>query len=387
MRWLGRAGRLVGHVLASAVCAVWFVFTRRGATLVFTHAPDIDRDGRDRQMGPLVDRLITDGRPIVEVTFISLDGDDARGWFGNLRAKRRPFISHAALLALGKCIGTGRAGRLFLRSLAPRAIYLIDESGSGQMLVRAARALGIRTIGVQHGDFQPENPQYAGTRGGAVEPVDVLAVWSPWFRARLLRISSIYDESNTRVAGRARDDAALSVRDDETASAAPENGLRALVLSEANDAFADEVAPFLDALRAEKAMTVAVRPHPGERAQRWSHAELTRGSLADELIRSDVAIGIASSALLEALYYNRPIICIEPERGSDRVGFVADGAAIASHDPKEFPEMIRELAKNMQRSFSGAKETVWGKAPRDPVAAILECETQPRAPGSPKTRR
>ena len=79
---------------------------------------------------------------------------------GLMATKRRLFVSHAAILALARVLSLGKSNdrsrktvaRLLLRSLRPRAVYLIDESGSGQPLLCAARSLGIRVIGVQHGD-------------------------------------------------------------------------------------------------------------------------------------------------------------------------------------------------------------------------------------------
>ncbi len=417
MSGAARALRLAGHVLASSVATLRFALTRRGAVLVFTHAHDLDHDGRDRQMGPLVDRLRAEGRPFFEVTFVALDGG-ATGWRRNARAKRRPFVSWAALLVAGRIVGRERAARAFLALLRPAALFLIDESGSGQPLVRAARSLSIPSVGIQHGDFQPDNAQYANPRAGTV-PVDVLAVWSPWFRERLLRCSSSYDASNTRVTGRLRDPAPEPVARDA-------GDVRVLLVSEAHDRFPVDVEPFLAALREARGIRLAIRPHPGEDAARWPVGEVARGTLSEELVRCDVAIGRASSALLEALWFGRPIVCV----GADPARFVGDGAAIALTNPKDLPSLVQRLAlagcgesaspaerghplrvglRKRRRiggfgeAFGGqagvedgvlrvndfchsllgdqgaakAKEHVWGGAPVDPSAAVLGCAQKP----------
>ena len=143
MRRLLRGARLLAQLAFSAVSCGWFLLARRGATLVFTHAPDVDAEGRDPQMGPLVEGLLERGRPIVEVAFIPLDG----GLLANLARTRRPHLAHAALLASARLLalapGWGRerarlaVGRALLRALRPRAVYLVDESGSGQLLPQA----------------------------------------------------------------------------------------------------------------------------------------------------------------------------------------------------------------------------------------------------------
>ena len=163
-------------------------------------------------MGVLIDGLLDRRERFVEITLVPLSAD----WVRNLCNKRRPFFSLAAIYGPAALLAfVTRSDRMRLRVwlarvllalLRPTALVLIDESGSGQSLLRAARKQGVPVLGIQHGDFQPDNPQYAesfATERG-VEPADVLCVWSPWFRERLFAISSIYDASNVRVTGRLR---------------------------------------------------------------------------------------------------------------------------------------------------------------------------------------
>jgi hypothetical protein len=193
MTTLLRALRLPAHVALSLAALAWFALARRRATLLFTHAGDVDENHRDRQMGPLVDALAARGQPFVEVILVSLSG----GLVATLLRTRRLFVSHAAVLAAARLLALlpGRErddarasiGHALLRVLRPRRVFLIDESGSGETLLRAARRARIPVFGVQHGDFQPTNAQYAPRpeRARDVPTVDLLFVWSPWFRARL----------------------------------------------------------------------------------------------------------------------------------------------------------------------------------------------------------
>ena len=130
---------LILHLLESSLALAWLVVTRRGRPLVFTHYQDLDArpDGsrRDRQMGPLVDAL----GGCSEVTLVPLGPELFRNW----ATKRRPCVSHAAVLAMAwllhpwarsrpsRLLAQTRVAGWLLRALRPKAIFLIDESGSG----------------------------------------------------------------------------------------------------------------------------------------------------------------------------------------------------------------------------------------------------------------
>lgn len=334
-----------GHVLFSLAAWLALVLCRRRGVLAFTHLPDVDGTGRDQQMGPLVDALAAGRTPLAEVTFVPLGGGLWRNW----RLKRRPFVSHAALAALGRVLGSReRAARLLLRSLRPRAVYLIDESGSGQPLLRAARGLGIRTVGVQHGDFRAGDPHYDLPAGTACVPADVMCVWSDWFRQRLIRISPIYGLHNTRVTGRLR----YATEPEPPRRAG--RPVRVLLLADAGAGSAAAVAPFAAALRCAADMALAVRPHPSTGA--------AERDLATDLDRCDVAIGRRSSALLEAVYRNRPAVVLGGGCGDDSPGVRCD-------DPGELAGLCRRLAA--VPPDPAARARLWSGAAGDPVAAVL----------------
>ncbi len=370
--WAGRALRFVGHLVVTAASFAWFCVVRRRATLIFNHEPDLDADGRDRQMGPLVDALRAQKSAFLEVTFVALDG----GLLRNLRAKRRPFLSYAVPLALARLLehlglARGRArlvvGRALLSALAPRRLFLIDESGSGQFLVRAARSLGIRTLGVQHGDFQPTNPQYerSAVQAKGIVPVDIFCVWSPWFQRRLFSISPIYAAENTRITGRLRYPVlAPSARVDRN------RRHEVLLVSEARASFVEEVRPFLEALVRCADLVLRVRPHPAEPAGRWPEELLSQGDLDEALLSADVVLGVSSSALLEALVLRRPAVCLGAA-SSDAAGYASEGVAEPCPDPAALAEVCRRLAGTWNDVLEERRERVWGSVPSSPLEALL----------------
>jgi hypothetical protein len=246
-----------------------------------------------------------------------------------------------------------------LRWLRPRILYLVDESGSGQPLVRAARELGIRSIGIQHGDF-PTSAQYAPSGQGsfAVEPVDLLCVWSEWFRERLLAVSPIYHRHNTAVTGRLRWPAILAA----TTAAAAARTTRVLVIGARGATARAALQPFVDSLAAAGAeFAVRLRPHPAE-------ANGSLPSLGDSLQVCDVVVGSASSALLEAIYWQRPVITC----GNTEVAAAEAQLAIPCADPAQLQHLVRSLASTAGTvRAEEAYRIVWSGCPENPVEAIL----------------
>ena len=377
MRTVARLGWCVVHTIWSLGVLLYFCVRRRGALLVFTHYPDVDQDGLDRQMGPLIDRLLLERIPFVEITFVALNRD----FIENVRLKRRAFLSYvliagpawvAALFSADKraarrAVGSRVAG-ILLRMLRPKRVVVTDESGSGQTLLRAARRLGIAVIGVQHGDFQEHNAQYTPRDGRPfdVQAADLLCVWSPWFRDRLTRISPVYDVSRVVVTGR--------LRYPTPARSKPERArLRVLVLSEAADDFPDRIRDYLTALEEEPGFTVSIQPHPAEDASRWSGVKVHRGSLVAALLACDVALGIGSSALLEALYHQRPGITLVTEDRRDPSRYGAEGLVEICSDPPLLAPLCRSLTQPAYREWlANNRARVWGdNAPRA-VGAILD---------------
>ena len=135
--------------------------TRRGKPMVLVHYQDVDATGLDRQMGPLVDVLRAHGGCSV-VAAIPFGPQLFVDWWR--RGAASISIALVLLPARLMCPAGGRAARMrarvrvarwLLLVVRPPVVFLIDESGSGQPLLRASRQLGIRVIAIQHGDFRP----------------------------------------------------------------------------------------------------------------------------------------------------------------------------------------------------------------------------------------
>jgi len=383
MKALTRTLWFVAHAAWSLASLVVLAVTRRRAVLVFTHEPDVVRE-RDRQMGPLVERLSATRVPFVEIVFVALDCDFVRC----VRRLRRPFISYALLAGPARVLSLASADRAVARNAArarlagwlldllrPTRLILTDESGSGQPLVRAARARALPVLGIQHGDFQPDNAQYApvGAEPFAVEPVDLLCVWSEWFAARLRRVSPIYDARRIAVTGRLRFPASAQDEPNEQDDGERNGALRVLLLSEAGDAFPEQVAPYLAALDAAADVRLTVRPHPAEARARWAERTLDAGELGAALARCDLALGVASSALLEALYHRRPAVTLVVEGRDDPAGYAADSVVARCALPEDLVATCRALAADSARArLDGRRARVWGADEGDAVEAVLE---------------
>ncbi|MEE2888511.1 MAG: hypothetical protein VX951_13860 [Planctomycetota bacterium] len=367
------------HLLWSGLALGASVLFRRGGTLVFTHYHDIDADGRDQQMGPLVDSLIDSGANLVEISRIPL----GPAFLDACRLKRRLFISQAALLVPAWLLSMGdtrRAARIsrmtarcLLRLLRPRVLYLIDESGSGQPLLRAARSLGIRVVGIQHGDFA-DNPQYCAGPGFDREPADTLCVWSSWYRDRLLEVSPVYTDCNVEVTGRLRYPDEPGSRTDTAGDA-----IRILVIGERGAAFWAAIDPFVQALTQCEEFLVDLRLHPSDVVRRTAAASR---SLVAALRDADVVIGSGSSALVEAIYWRRPVVVCALGQLGDPAGLVRDELALGCHNPADLGPLCANLnrperAEHCQNSHA----MVWGDVDVDAVQEILAAGVSSRSSG------
>jgi hypothetical protein len=207
--------------------------------------------------------------------------------------------------------------------------------------------------------------------------VDVLCVWSPWFAERLHRISPIYDARNTAVTGRVRYDPPRV----EPVAASP---LRVLVIGEAGPAFANEVRPYLDALEAARGIATTFRPHPAIMAGR--EVERVEDSLAEAILANAVVVGIRSSALLEALWHERPVIVLGSQSGDIASDFASAGLASRCADPADLARAVFEAASPEGRANARrARDRVWGGAPPDSADALIRAGEvdSPRSPAVP----
>ncbi len=360
------------HLAWSLVSALICAVGRRRSVLVFTHARDIS-GGRDAQMGPLVDALVERREKFTELCMIPFGAS----FLHCLWLKRRFFVSYTAVLALAWILSLGRRGdtwdqrrraaRWLLRLLRPRLVYLIDESGSGQPILRAAHDLGIPVLAIQHGDFL--NPHYAAARRGGsdVEAADLFCLWSSWFQERLLRVSPIYTLANTRITGRLR---TVAPKASVVSGAVP----RVLVLGEVGACFRHEVEAFLVALDAA-GMKASYRPHPAEAMPKSGVAAVTiskETTLAQALQHCDVVLGSSSSALLEALYHGVAVVVFCSPRLDDPAGFAREGLAMRCDVPGDLPELCLRLARKRHASCAAsARAIVWGDAETNVIEEIF----------------
>ncbi len=347
------------------------VVFRRGGALVFTHYQDIDADGRDQQMGPLVDSLIDGGERVVEICRVPL----GPGLLHGLRFKRRLFVSQAILLAPAWLLSAGSTKRAdwlrrltawcLLWSVRPQVLYLIDESGSGQALLQAARMLGIRVVGIQHGDFA-QSSQYCLGDVSDREPADVLCVWSSWYRDRLLKSSPIYTNSNVRVTGRLRYSHEACA---DSKNSGQGRRLRVLVIGEHSVGFWDAMDPFVQALVGCDGFNVDIRPHPADTS---SGALPASTSLTTALQDADIVIGNGSSALLEAVYWYRPVIACAMDELGDGAGYVRDGLAVGCDTPAHLAAICQQVfASDKHDKTRTAHDMVWGGTQGEAAPEIL----------------
>jgi hypothetical protein len=127
--------------------------------------------------------------------------------------------------------------------------------------------------------------------------------------------------------------------------------------------------PFVEALVGGEGFDVDIRRHP---ADMGSGALPTSMSLTTALQDSDIVIGNGSSALLEAIYWYRPVIvCAVGELG-DRAGYVRDGLAVGCDTAAHLAAICQQVfASDRHEKTRTAHDMVWGGIQGEAAPEIL----------------
>lgn len=286
-------------------------FRRSGQSyrlLSAAYAPGLDKDFSPPRYS--TERILTLGwvEPCTRGAFLDLSFLRSMREF-DARAEARFGVRLGAVpLALRRFQALSGRAELYTRLLeqwAPREVYLVEGYGLNVSFVAAARRLGLPVTELQHGTFGAYHLGYAYPERRRPVPglADRLVVWSEQWKARVPFAREVaevvVDEPSFLGERRAR------------AAAVPKEKL-AVVLSQGM--LGDRVAEAFAEVRERFAgYRVVYKLHPGEYARRASYAQLARleregavevvldADLATLLARAEVAIGVYSTALYEAL--------------------------------------------------------------------------------------
>ncbi len=260
-----------------------------------------------------------------------------------------------------------------LRRAGDVRLVLVHEEfyPKGMLTIAAARSLGIRTIGVQHGTIGPEHTMYMVPRGqldGAPVP-DLFAAWGE-FAADVLCHVGAFPHDRLSVVGAPRLDAWASSQlpgseaRDRLGFAADD-----VVILFTSEGFAlsqSVVRGLLEVARAQPEWRIVIKVHPNDRspdayqrlmsAVRVTNMACVRGALAEHMAACDVLVSGASTTVLEALLCGKAVVSANFPSEPDRYPYVAEGVAVGARSPAELESAIqqalwRRVAPAARRQF------------------------------------
>jgi hypothetical protein len=239
-----------------------------------------------------------------------------------------------------------------------RAMVLYEEMyRPGMINIAAARALGIPTVGVQHGMIMPAHLIYtlpAGQVRGAPIP-EYFAATSPYVK-EVMSVCGAYPAERIWVTGSPRFDELIKNPPDRRQArerlGLPHDKRVILITTQTAAWFAAAVKSVFEVAATRPEWFVCVKVHPKTRGvssdgYRSLAQQVGAGNVLcfddqfDDLLAScDVLISASSTTILEATLLGRRTICVNFSGAPDRYPYVDDGASIAARSHSEVEQAL-----------------------------------------------
>jgi CDP-glycerol glycerophosphotransferase (TagB/SpsB family) len=248
-----------------------------------------------------------------------------------------------------------------------RAMLVFEEMyRPGMLNIAAARALGIPTIGVQHGTINPTHMMYTlppGQVSGAPIP-DYFAAYSEYAQ-EVMTVYGAYPRERIWVTGSPRFDELVNNPPDRqqarTRLDLPADKQIILVTTQTAAWFSAAVKALFAAARTRNDVIVCVKVHPKANA----HSTEFYRSLAqqvgatnviyfddrfgDLLAACDVLVSGSSTTVLEATLLGRRTICVNFSGVADRYPYVEDGASVPARSAREMETALDAVLSSETR--------------------------------------
>lgn len=302
----------------------------------------------------------------------------------------------------------------FVRHEKPDVILVVGEQRVyGRCFLAAAQALGVPTVGVQHGVISRDHSQYAHSAedvprngrfiGTTLCPIpDRTAVYGELFKRTLIDKGG-YPPESVVVTGQPSYDFLYNTRDNGAKERIcrqldidPEKEIVVLA-TQTHRGFSDYQNRLLletvfDAMQEFPQNKLVVKLHPAEDAA--LHRRVARArrllddvvivkdvNLFDLLLASEVLITAHSTVALEAMLFGKPVITVNVTGTPDVMPYAESGAAVGVSDAAELVRAIRSVltGENVRRRLAESRDSfladclhpVDGKAARRVVDLAL----------------
>ena len=272
------------------------------------------------------------------------------GWLGRLIRRHAP--SALYYTAVFKEI---------IAAWRPEVVVVTNETGyAGRAVVSAARSLGVRSVGVQHGLIGPHHVEYvhpaeavaADNRWRCPIP-DVTAVDGEYFRS-VLTGQSAYPAGSVVVTGQMRYEASMAGR---TPGGRRKDMI--LVATQPVSGMASWVTDVLDAVGSKREVILKVHPLEDEKSYRrvasgkGRKATVVRDADLFELLSTtSLLVTRSSTMIIEAALADCPVVVYNPTGLPDPVPFADFGGGTVARTPEELNEVLSDLIGGGQTRHS-----------------------------------
>ncbi len=244
-------------------------------------------------------------------------------------------------------------------------VTTIDEySANFKLVLDAAKRHGIRTLGIQHGNFHTLHPGYLYSPADAAEAPypDTMLLWGPRW-AGFLTNHGHWPAHRLQTVGQLRTDVIPELESS--------NALKPVSTPDHNPIIVFASQPFKDdALRWRLATIVfeamaelpnahlVLKPHPNEANPNHYHTLARQAGCDNYSLRTDIDLYLLlsqcqalvtcySTVGVEAIYFNKPLIALDPLK-QDQAAYVADGVAQQATDADS---LRQQLANGMAQGW------------------------------------
>lgn len=248
-------------------------------------------------------------------------------------------------------------------------------------LVMAAKCQGVATVGLMHGPYVRQyHPDEVGLGfdGPRSHAIDLFGVWSEYWKNYYRHDGRFFRDEQLFVAGHLREFPAVR----SPASLTSHQPLRVLLLSEPLVESA-EILPYLKTILGDRRFQLAIKCRPDRNdpilralAARGVELPLAHGRMEPALAHTDVVIGSHSTALLEALYFYKPILVLRTERWGDYFSLAPVAPQVLVDRPGALPVALTTAVQQGLGPVTALRSRFWGSlsfsGPQTIVAVIRD---------------
>ena len=297
-------------------------------------------------------------------SYLSLKKEpEERFWF---------LIATCYLQNLTGIIWSVRAMKLTLRWIGVRSAIIITGASRTFHEILACKALGIKTVGIQHGitpryyvvyEFMP------GFDNKNTLSVDIYGLWSEWWKEYFIRHSRAYRPEQLFVSGHMRPLEEEVAQDDIYEF---KNGPIKVLFVADQLAELSEIMPFFLAILGAEDFSVYIKFRVYrdiiENLLRENHPQLLekvkilRGTMHEAIARTDIAVGCHSTGVLEALLQLKPFVFYRTPKWGDylEIKFFDRQNHFFAENPGELLDKIRKSREISKEVLMELREKYFG---------------------------